>query len=114
MEMDKVEAMMTWPVSSNLKEVRGFLGLTGYYQKFIWNYAQLARPLTDKLRKDTFGWNDATFSAFIALKQAMTQAPVLSLPDFSKLVFIETDASNCGLGAVIIQEKHPVAYFSKT
>ena len=83
MEMDKVEAMMTWPVSSNLKEVRGFLGLTGYYQKFIWNYAQLARPLTDKLRKDTFGWNDATFSAFIALKQAMTQAPVLSLPDFS-------------------------------
>ena len=114
MDMDKVEGTMTWPVPTNLKALRGFLGLTGYYQKFIRNYAQIAKPLTEQLRKDAYGWNEAAFSAFIALKQAMTQAPVLSLLDFSKLFFIETDASNCGLGAVLLQEQHLVAFFSKT
>ena len=77
------------------------------------NYAQLARPLIEQLRKDAFGWNEAALAAFIALKQAMTKASVLSLPNFSKLFVIETDASNSGLGAVLLQEKHPVAFFSK-
>ena len=88
------------------------MGLTVYYRKFIRNYANIAKPLTDQLRKDSFGWNSAALTTFNNLKKAMTTAPV-ALRDFTKMFFIETDASNCGLGVVLIQEQHPVAFFSK-
>lgn len=81
----KIQAISSWPVPSNVKALRGFLGLAGYYRKFIHHFSLIAKPLTDLLRKDTlFIWTSLQESAFQALMAALCSAPVLGLPDFSK------------------------------
>ena len=97
----------------SLKALRGFLGLTGYYRHFVRNYASLATPLTDLLRTDQFHSTPAATKAFTTLKHALTTALVLALPYFSKAFEITTDASSCAIGAVLSQQGHPLAYFSK-
>lgn len=93
--------------------MRGFLGLSGYYKKFVKGYGAIAKPLTNLLQKDNFLWDEAATAAFLALKQDMTTTPVLRLPDFTKEFTIESDACNTGIGAVFTQEGQPLAYFSK-
>jgi hypothetical protein len=109
MDLAKVQAIHEWPAPRSARAVRGFLGLTGYYRKFVHNYGAIAAPLT-ALLKEGFSWGAA---AFTALKAAVTSAPVLAMPDFVKLFTVECDASTLGFGTVLVQEGHPVAFFSR-
>lgn len=109
----KVKSVVDWPITRNVKGVRGFLGLTGYYHRFIAKYGQIARPLTELTKKDGFQWNQGALTAFESLKRAVTSAPVLVLPNFAIPFEVECDASGKGVGAVLMQQKHPIAFFSK-
>ena len=89
-EPRKTQTMLEWPKPSSLKSLRGFLGLTGFYRRFIRHYAQLAAPLTRLLCKDQFQWSDEAQTAFDAMKAAMTSAQVLALPDFNSPFLFNT------------------------
>ena len=113
MDMSKVECIQTWPIPRNVKELRGFLGLTGYYKHFIKGYGTISKPLTNLLKKDAYDWNAESYKAFNCLKQAIISAPVLRLPNFGIPFVVETDASEQGMGVVLLQEGHPIAFISK-
>jgi len=114
MDVDKVQAVQDWPLPRSIKALRGFLGLTGYYRRFIHNYGVIAAPLTALLKRDAFQWGDAATAAFHDLKRALTKAPVLQLPDFTKAFVVDCDASGSGFGAVLHQGHGPIAFFSRT
>ena len=110
---NKISSMQDWPEPRNVMALRGFLRLTGYYRKFVRDYGTIAAPLTKLLKKEGFKWIDDAKTAFQRLKIAMTQAPVLILLDFTKTFIVEAEASGGGLGAVIMQEAHPIAFYNK-
>jgi len=113
MDPSKVAAVEAWPRPRTLRALRGFLGLTGYYRKFIASYGAVAAPLTALLKREAFMWSDDAERAFVDLKRALMTAPLLQLPDFSKKFVVDCDASGSGFGAVLHQGDGAIAYFSR-
>jgi hypothetical protein len=110
----KIEAMVKWPTPNTVKQLRGLLGILGYYHHFIKDFAAIALPLTKLLKKDTkFDWNPPCDKAKKELIQAITTAPILQAPDFSKKFTVTTDASDQALGAVLSQDGKPIEFLSK-
>lgn len=109
----KVAVVSQWPVPQSTKAVRSFLGLAGFYRRFIKGYAMIAEPLVKSTTIDPFTWTPQAQAAFEQLKQALSTTLVLALPDFQLPFTIETDVSSTGMGAVLSQKGHPIAYFSK-
>lgn len=108
---EKLSAVQDFRRPSNVKEVQSFLGLCGYYRKFIKNFATVAHPLYRLTRKNVpFIWSDICEEAFQALKRYMCSPPVLKQPNLEKTFILTTDASNVGLGAILSQEGHPCCY----
>ncbi len=114
----KVSAVESFPVPQNIKDVQRFLGLAGWYHRFIPRFSERAAPLHALKQKNVkWKWTEQCQQAFNDIKQALMQAPVLTPPDFSKAFKVQTDASNIGLGAVLTQdiegEEHVVAFASR-
>ncbi|KAL0394917.1 UNVERIFIED_CONTAM: Transposon Tf2-11 polyprotein [Sesamum latifolium] len=114
MDPKKVQAIEEWQPLSNVHDLRSFLDLVNYYQHFVKGYSEIARPMTDLLKKtETWNWTPQCQVAFDNLKRAMATDPVLALPDMSKPFVVETDASNFALGGVLMQDGHPVNFESR-
>jgi hypothetical protein len=120
MEEDKVERIRQAEIPKTKRQVRAFLGLAGYYRKFIPSFAEVASPLTDLTKKghpNNVTWGDPQNKAFRNLKEQLTKAPILRLPDFNREFVIQADASNVGIGVALLQHYDdglfPVAFASK-
>ena len=118
-QQHKVASVSNWPQPRNKKDVRAFLGLTGYYRKFIPEYSAIAAPLTDLTRETVkFEWSEKEQVAFDDLKKRLTSAAVLAHPDPSRQYVVSTDASGFAISGVLMQDqadgaRRPVAYFSR-
>jgi hypothetical protein len=110
----KVEAVSKWKQPSNVSEVRSFLGMAGYYCRFIKGFSSIARPMTELLKKgNRFVWAPKCEESFQIIKKKLTTAPVLTLPDIHQSFIIFCDASRQGLGCVLMQNEKVIAYASR-
>jgi hypothetical protein len=109
---DKIKAITEWPKPKNISKLRGFLGLTGYYRRFIKNYSHLTTPLSNLLKRNSFKWDSSAQECFETLKRVMSSTPVLATPYFAKPFVVECDASRIGIGAILMKDSHPIAFES--
>jgi hypothetical protein len=110
----KITSVMEWEAPTTQTEVRGFLGLAGYYHKFVEGFSSIARPMTQLLKKDKkFEWTPKCEESFQELKKRLVTAPVLTMPDITKNFDVYCDASKLGLGCVLMQEGKVIAYLSR-
>lgn len=117
-EQSKISAIHDWPAPTTVKELRSFLGLANYYRRFIEHFSHIAAPMTELLRKDqNYDWGPAQQQAFDTLKERLTTAPLLLLPDPNLPFHLNCDASDFAIGAVLMQDQgnglQPVAYESR-
>lgn len=116
---EKIKAISEFPVPQNAKDIKSFLGLTGYYRRFIDNFSKITKPLTCLLKKDIpFIWSQEQEFSFNFLKEKLITAPILQYPDFTQPFVVTTDASNYAVGAILSQGEigndKPIAYASRT
>jgi hypothetical protein len=110
----KVQEVMDWKPPMSVHQIRSFLGLAGYYRRFIPDFSRIVKPMTELLKKAVkFAWSEACEKAFHTLSQHLTSAPVLVQPDNSKPFEVFFDASGTGLGCVLMQEGRVIAYASR-
>jgi hypothetical protein len=110
----KVQDVMDWKPPKSVHQIRSFLGLVGYYRRFIPDFSRIAKPMTELLKKGVkFMWSEVCEKAFHTLRQHLTSAPVLVQPDNSKPFEVFCDASGTGLGCVLMQEGRVIAYASR-
>ena len=110
----KIEAVVNWETPKNVAEVRSFLGLAGYYRRFVEGFSLIASPVTKLLRKNvTFEWSEACQKSFDELKTKLTTAPVLAIPTGNGGFVVYSDASHQGLGSVLMQHGKVIAYASR-
>ena len=118
-EEDKINVIKEWPILKTVRDIQSFIGAASYYRKFVPKFSQIAAPLIELRKKDTpWNWSKAQQSAFDQLKHALTKAPVLKQPDYTKSFSIISDASQHGIGIVLVQLdeegfERPIAYFSR-
>jgi hypothetical protein len=110
---EKIASIMEWPNPKTLTELRGFLGICTYYRKFVKGFSQLCAPLTDLTKKGAFKWSEEAQATMEKLKKVMSTCPILALPDFGLPFTLECDASGEGIGAILMQNRNPIAYESR-
>ncbi|KAF8080898.1 hypothetical protein N665_0917s0014 [Sinapis alba] len=111
---EKIKAIQEWPTPTSIGHIRSFHGLASFYRRFVKDFSTIAAPLTSVIKKDVaFKWGPDQDKAFQELKDSLTHAPILVLPNFDKTFEVECDASGTGIGAVLTQGGKPVAFFSE-
>jgi hypothetical protein len=109
----KVQDVLSWNAPTSVSDIRSFLGLAGYYQRFIKGFSKISKPMTELLEKDRkFEWTLVCEASFQELKKQLTTAPILVMSNMEKPFSIYCDASGQGLGCVLMQDGHVVAYAS--
>ena len=110
----KVQDVLNWKPPKTVHQVRSFLGLVGYYRRFIPNFSQLTKPITNLLKNDVkFKWSPQCQEAFLKLRKLLTTAPVLAQPNIIQSFDVYCDASGIGLGYVLMQNGRVIAYASR-
>jgi hypothetical protein len=110
----KVEAIMEWPASTNIIEVHSFMGLVGYYQRFVEGFSKIANPITELQKENKkFFWTEKCVEAFRRLKELLTTASILKVSDMDADFLVYIDASKEGLGGVLMQDRRVIAYISR-
>jgi hypothetical protein len=111
---EKVQEVMNWKPPTTVRQIRSFLGLTGYYRQFISDFSRIAKPMTELLKKGVeYEWSQKCEEAFHTLRHHLTTAPVLAQPDNTKSFEVYCDASGTGLGCVLMQDNKVIAYASR-